>query len=239
MFTVLVIDKDVDVWKRHEAVWRKYDIDSIRVDTVHEAIDQLSMRSDFNHIVINHDTIADLVTLMPLLRDCTKLPIFVLTSNYDVDKRLKLTYLGADRYDHLFPLEEHNVLCSLQCIQTQNRWKKAPAVNLPLISGGNIRLSTRRRRVFIGDIEVKLVKKEYDLLRYFLENNDVAVSHKSILHDVWGNDEYYGAHEIIWNQIHSLRRKLEEASGGVGYIKAIKDFGYRFMAYGEDNKPPT
>ncbi len=61
--------------------------------------------------------------LARLLRDCTNLPIFVLTSNYDVDKRLKLSYLGADRYDHLFPLEEHNVLCSLQCIQTQNSIK--------------------------------------------------------------------------------------------------------------------
>lgn len=87
----------------------------------------------------------------------------------------------------------------------------------------DIVIDEKKRTVFIADKKVDLTKKEYDLLSYFILNNNIVLSRDKILNDLWGFD-YDGDTRIVDVHTFKLRSKLKgskatiTSSRGVGYI---------------------
>ncbi|MHB1256512.1 MAG: winged helix-turn-helix domain-containing protein, partial [Dethiobacteraceae bacterium] len=73
--------------------------------------------------------------------------------------------------------------------------------------------------------EVDLTKKEYDLLKYLVENKNIAITREQVLEKVWGYD-YCGDTNVVDVYIRYLRSKLDDRYNtklihtvrGVGYI---------------------
>ncbi|NCC54190.1 MAG: response regulator transcription factor [Erysipelotrichia bacterium] len=92
----------------------------------------------------------------------------------------------------------------------------------------DIKINDKKRSVQIGDKKVELTKKEYDLLEYFILNNNIVLSRDKILNDLWGFD-YDGDTRIVDVHTFKLRSKLKESkasinsSRGVGYIMEARD----------------
>ena len=93
---------------------------------------------------------------------------------------------------------------------------------------GDIELNLKKRKAMIAGEEVSLTKKEYDLLEYYIVNNNIVLSRDKILNDLWGFD-YDGDTRIVDVHTFKLRSKLKKSnvqissSRGVGYILEKKD----------------
>lgn len=87
----------------------------------------------------------------------------------------------------------------------------------------DIELIENKRKAIIANEEVSLTKKEYDLLEYYITNNNVVVSRDKILNELWGFD-YDGDTRIVDVHTFKLRSKLKRSaahiasSRGIGYI---------------------
>ena len=78
--------------------------------------------------------------------------------------------------------------------------------------------------VIIDGEKVDLSYKEFELLSYFMENKDIALSRERILNHVWDYD-YFGDARTIDTHVKKLRSKMGEKGK---YIKTIWGMGYKF-----------
>jgi two-component system KDP operon response regulator KdpE len=77
--------------------------------------------------------------------------------------------------------------------------------------------------------EVKLTPTEYELLAYLVSNLGKVVSHRQILHSVWG-PEYGEESEYVRVFIRQLRGKIEQDPSNPQLIRTETRVGYRFVA---------
>ena len=85
-------------------------------------------------------------------------------------------------------------------------------------------------QVFIKDKELKLTPKEYELLLYFIQNKNIALSREQLLNKVWGYD-FFGDDRTVDTHIKMLRNNLDEYRD---MIVTVRGMGYRFEM--EDEK---
>lgn len=78
--------------------------------------------------------------------------------------------------------------------------------------------------VYVNDEKVYLTPKEYDLLKYFLANKNVALSREQLLSAVWGYD-FYGDDRTIDTHVKTLRKNLGEYGD---LITTVRGIGYKF-----------
>lgn len=86
-----------------------------------------------------------------------------------------------------------------------------------------ITLNDEKRLVTVEGIQVELTFKEYELLKYFMENEGIAIPREDIMVRVWGTD-YEGESRTLDMHIKTLRKKLGTAGS---HIKTVRNVGYR------------
>ena len=89
---------------------------------------------------------------------------------------------------------------------------------------GGIVLDKKAHQVTVDGVDVTLSVKEFELLAYFMENADIALSRDKILNGVWEYD-YFGDARTIDTHVKKLRAKLGKRGD---YIKTIWGMGYKF-----------
>lgn len=93
--------------------------------------------------------------------------------------------------------------------------------NYALVSHDEIVIDTARRIVSISGMEILLVRKEYELLIYFIKNRDIVLTYDQIYHSVWRED-YWENNDTIIYHVGQLRKKL----GGAANIQSFRGVGY-------------
>ena len=78
--------------------------------------------------------------------------------------------------------------------------------------------------VYIKNEEIKLTPKEYDLLVYFINNKNVALSREELLSKIWGYD-FFGDDRTIDTHIKMLRNNLGDYRD---LIQTVRGMGYKF-----------
>jgi len=230
MERILAVDTNVALHEEKTKKWAKYGIGTQRVNTIHDAINCFIKGGEFLFVAINEDTISDFMEQLPVLRDATDLPIFIVTSAYTLDKKIKAMYLGADVYEPLISYADQNVLLALELLKAQNRWAKRPPKQIGILTGGDIVLSSWRRKVFVKGTEVSLAKKEFDILRYLMENSGCVVEHRQLMEEIWGEDYDEKDTDILWRTINRIRTKLSGIYPDREYIRIERGVGYAFEA---------
>lgn len=91
-------------------------------------------------------------------------------------------------------------------------------------SYGCLKINRDTREVIVNNSLVSLTFKEYELLKFLIENNKRVVSRTELLNEVWGY-EYFGETRTIDIHIRTIRQKLGQAGA---YIKTVRGMGYRF-----------
>ena len=92
-----------------------------------------------------------------------------------------------------------------------------------LLSVGNLTLDTERHTVKIGGERVELTRKEYDMLRLFMESPERVFSREQLLSSVWGID-FAGETRTVDVHIGTLRDKLGDFGGCIATVRGV---GYR------------
>lgn len=91
-------------------------------------------------------------------------------------------------------------------------------------SFGSMKIDLDGREVTVDGVPAALSRKEYELLVYLAENENITLSRDQILEAVWGYD-YLGSSNTVDTHINRLRTKLGKCGH---YIVTLRGFGYRF-----------
>lgn len=97
------------------------------------------------------------------------------------------------------------------------------------ITQGNVRLLPDTFQVWVGDKQLELSRKEYDILHYFICRPGRMVNKNTLAESVWGDHiDQVDNFDFIYAQIKNLRKKLKEAGAEIE-IKAVYGFGYKLV----------
>jgi len=158
------------------------------------------------------------------LRKFSSVPVIMLTAKDDTMDKVMGLDSGADDY-LTKPFEIEELLARIRvCLK---RLKK-DVKKSNCITFNQLEINTDMMTVTFDDEAVELTKKEYELLKFLVENKRIVLSRDLILNKVWGYD-YYGDTNIVDVYIRYLRSKIDEPFNqkiihtvrGVGYI--LKD----------------
>ena len=166
------------------------------------------------------------------IREFSEVPIIMLTAKgNDMDKILGLEY-GADDYITK-PFNILEVKARLKAILRRNskRSKKAEEADKRVIASGGLKLDRDSRRVFVGDKEINLTAKEFDLLELLVCNPNKVYSREALLSYVWGNKANdSGDVRTVDVHVRRLREKIEPSPSAPQYVHTKWGVGYYFRA---------
>jgi two-component system, OmpR family, KDP operon response regulator KdpE len=147
-------------------------------------------------------------------------PIVVLSSRGDEAGKVQALDLGADDYvTKPFGTDE-----LLARIRAALRHQLQALGERPVFRSGDLSVDLVRRIVKVGDQEVKLSPKEYDLLRVLVHHAGKVLTHRFLLHELW--DESADS-QYLRVYVRQLRQKLETIPDRPQYILTETGVGYR------------
>ena len=153
------------------------------------------------------------------LRHISDVPVLMLTARAEEQDELQGFSLGADEYIAK-PFSPKVLLARIDAILKRT---SAGAGDEQLEAAG-ICLDERAHEVTVDGKKVELSFKEFELLRYFLENQGIALSREKILNHVW-NYDYFGDARTIDTHVKKLRAKMGEKGA---LSRTIWGMGYKF-----------
>jgi len=154
-------------------------------------------------------------------------PIIMLTAKDDVSDKVMGLDSGADDYmTKSFAIEE--LLARIRVILKR---KKKKEDNSSTLEAGPLYLNKDEYRVTYNSLEISLSKKEFELLKFLMENKGIVLSREKILDHVWGYD-YYGDNNVTDVYIRYLRNKIDHKFG-VQFIHTVRGVGYLFKHNGQ------
>jgi DNA-binding response OmpR family regulator len=148
----------------------------------------------------------------------SKIPILMLTARTSEQDRIMGLELGADDY-LVKPFSVRELLARIAAILRRSKGSDPDAA---VYDDGHLRIDGRTLRVYVDGEEVKLAKKELELLWMLVRNRPSVVSRDRILSEVWQVAEDVETRTVDAH-IRNLRKKI-----GKDRIKTVIGYGYRF-----------
>ena len=152
------------------------------------------------------------------IRQESKVPVIMLTARGEEQDELFGFELGVDEYISK-PFSPKILVARVEAIlkRTYGDIKEVKDYD-------GITLDVEGRTVKVDGKPIDLSLREYELLKYLLDNENIALSRDKILNNVW-NYDYYGDSRTIDSHIKKIRHKLGKKGK---YIETIRGVGYKF-----------
>ena len=148
--------------------------------------------------------------------------VIIISARDSLDDKIEGLNLGADDY---LPKPFYMAELSARIKSVLRRGTTAVS---NIMNIGNISLDLNSRRVTIAGKEITLLKKEFDILLYFMQRPGHIIDKAVLAEGVWGDHiDMADNFQFVYAQIKNLRKKLTEA-GADNNIKAVYGFGYKF-----------
>ncbi len=166
--------------------------------------------------------------LLRKIRETSTLPVIFLTARGDdMDKILGLG-IGADDY-LVKPFSMGELIARIGAQLRRNHQYFSPKQDevSSKIAYGSLVLDKDGCCIYKDGIQVELNAKEYQLLKYLMENPSRVFTKKQLYREVWDEDVYYDDNTIMVHMSH-IRNKIETDPKNPQYIKTIRGIGYKF-----------
>jgi len=168
------------------------------------------------------------VDLCRELRQESQVPIIVLSVRSNERMKIEALDAGADDYvTKPFSIQELQARVRAQLRRTATSTGEEQSV----IDIGDFHIDKRQHRVMVRGQEVHLTPKQFDLLACFAERPGQVLTHRALLHAIWGANA--DQPEYLRVNIGQLRKKIE-ATDEPRYIITEPWIGYRFLPSGND-----
>ena len=152
------------------------------------------------------------------IRQKSQVPIIMLTARGEEQDELFGFELGVDEYISK-PFSPKILVARVEAILKRTR-KDTDKVK----DYGGITIDPEGRTVKVDGKQIDLSLREYELLKYLVDNENIALSRDKILNNVW-NYDYYGDSRTIDSHIKKIRHKLGKKGK---YIETMRGVGYKF-----------
>ena len=152
------------------------------------------------------------------IRQNSKVPIIMLTARGEEQDELFGFELGVDEYISK-PFSPKILVARVEAIL-----KRVNGDEKSLKDYGGIVIDPEGRTVTVDGKNVEMSLREYELLKYLIDNENIALSRDKILNNVW-NYDYYGDSRTIESHIKKIRHKIGKKGK---YIQTIRGIGYKF-----------
>ena len=231
MTKVLVVDDEKLIVK---GIKFSLEQDGMQVDCAYDGEEAIeaARRTEYDMILLDvmlpkHDGFE----VCQAIREFSEAPVIMLTAKAgDMDKILGLEY-GADDYITK-PFNILEVKARIKAILRRNQKNQVrKKEETRLITAGAMKLDTEGRRVFLGDREVNLTAKEFDILELLISNPDKVFSRERLLSMVWGTKaQEAGDVRTVDVHVRRLREKIEPLPSNPRYVHTKWGVGYYFRA---------
>jgi DNA-binding response OmpR family regulator len=189
---------------------------------------QLGMDHNFDLILLDVmlPEMTGLEVCKALRRNGLDTPIIMLTAkSQEIDKILGLE-LGADDYVTK-PFSPHELQARVRALLRRSE-SRSNADGKGILQFGDVRIDFDGHQVLKNGDDVGLTALEFDLLKYFLENDAKVLSRDEILDAVWNEDVLVEPRTVDSHVAH-LRRKIEADPAHPRWIIGVRGIGYKFV----------
>lgn len=232
MARVLVVDDEKLIVK---GIRFSLEQDGMEVECAYDGEEAINLAKEKEFDIVLLDVmlpVYDGYEVCQAIREFSEVPIIMLTAKgNDMDKILGLEY-GADDYITK-PFNILEVKARIKAILRRNakKNKKAEESEKKIISAGGLKLDRESRRVFVGEKEINLTAKEFDLLELLVCSPNKVYSREALLGYVWGNKATEsGDVRTVDVHVRRLREKIEPSPSAPQYVHTKWGVGYYFRA---------
>jgi two-component system, OmpR family, response regulator RegX3 len=155
------------------------------------------------------------------LRSRSEVPIIVITARADESDRVAGLDLGADDY-LVKPFGFRELLARMRAVTRRTEAGRSVTAPAEVTVNGAVQVDRRTRRATVGDQELKLTRKEFDLLALLATDPGALRTREEILEQVW-DPHWYGPTKTLDVHMASLRRKL----GDPTMVETVRGVGFR------------
>jgi two-component system KDP operon response regulator KdpE len=160
------------------------------------------------------------------LREWTAVPIIVLSARGQERDKIAALDAGADDYVAK-PFAVGELLARMR-VALRHAARAASDSTEAVFVAGDIRIDLARRRVFVGDAEVRLTRTEYKLLTTLDRHAGKVLTHRQLLVEVWG-PPYADQTHYVRVYMGQLRHKLEAEPARPRFLLTEPGVGYRLV----------
>ena len=149
--------------------------------------------------------------------------VIIVSARNAIEDRVQGLDLGADDY---LPKPFHTAELVARVRSVLRRGRSGGELKIEM---GNVSLSPESRRVTVAGKELSLLKKEFDILLYFMQRPTHMIDKAVLAESVWGDyaddtDNF----QFVYAQIKNLRRKLADSNADIE-ISSVYGFGYKLI----------
>ncbi len=163
--------------------------------------------------------------LFSAFRRMGNVPVIMLTARIEEPDRVAGLEMGADDYVTK-PFSMRELVARVRAVLRRSAGVDggdAPST----ISRAGVVLDAERRKVTIAGNAVELPPKQFDLLKYLMENAGLVRTRSDILRAVWGEDEYVDERTVDVH-VRWVRQKIELDPGNPARLLTVRGVGYKF-----------
>ncbi len=201
--------------------------DGIEVDCAYDGEEAIAYASDNDYDMILLDVMLPKLTgfeVCQKIREFSSVPIIMLTAKGEDDDKILGLNCGADDY-MTKPFNILEVKARINAILRRASSSYNGSRSKGVITCGELKMFTDSRRVLVGDKEIKLTSKEFDILKLLLNNSGRIYSRDDLLREIWGSGTPADARTVDVH-VRRLREKIEDNPGEPKYVFTKWGSGY-------------
>lgn len=221
MYRILVVDDEQNIRNivKKYAVFEGHEI--TEAENGMEAV-KICREAEFDIIIMD--------VMMPELdgfsacreiRKFSSTPILMLSARGEEYDRIHGFEIGVDDYV-VKPFSPRELMMRVDAILKRSR--RTAQKQEDVFEYEKLHVNFAAHTVRVDDKKISLSPKEYELLKYMIENRNIALSREKLIMDVWGYD-FYGDDRTVDTHIKLLRKNLREYGR---LIVTLRGVGYRF-----------
>ena len=218
---ILVVDDELRMRKLIKDFFKQKNYNILEAEDGEEALKVYNENKEKINIILLDVMMPKLdgwSVLRQIRQENKKLPVVMLTARAEEQDELFGFELGVDEYISK-PFSPKILVARVEAIlkRTMDDVREVKEY-------GGIVIDDEGHTVTVDGKNVEFSFREYELLKYLVENENIALSRDKILNTVW-NYDYYGDSRTIDSHIKKIRKKLGKKGK---YIETIRGIGYKF-----------
>lgn len=179
-------------------------------------------RQEADLVVLDLDRDGGTADVLTKIRRRSTVPVIVCSAQASEHDRVRLLNLGADDF-MVKPYSMAELEARVRAVM--RRGSATPTTTLDL---GGLVIDRGTRTVTLGEVEVPMTRKEFDLLAFLATCPGRVFSREELLERVWGSTSRWQGCSTVTEHVRRVRLKIESDPENPRWITTVRGIGYRF-----------